>query len=44
MDKPKFVLNSNYVITKDRLPKEIIDKLKAHQARLHKGRMGSIED
>lgn len=29
-NKPKFVLNSNYVITKDRLPKEIIDKLKAH--------------
>lgn len=26
-NKPKFVLNSNYVITLDRLPKEIIDKI-----------------
>ena len=29
-NKPKFVLDSNYVITIDRLPKEIIDKLKSH--------------
>ena len=29
-NKPKFVLNSNYVITIDRLPKDIIIKLKNH--------------
>jgi adenine specific DNA methylase Mod len=30
-NKPKFVLNSNYVVTMDRLPKNLIDKIKRHK-------------
>ena len=30
-NKPKFVLNSNYVVTLDRLPEEIISKIEKHK-------------